>query len=81
MPDIRKYLNLKTIKKQSHRIIPINKIKNANIDMGMAMSNSEIKYLVDIYNKLRNPTDVELMMFSQINSEHCRHKIFNSNFL
>ena len=49
--------------------------------MGLAMNYSEIKYLENVYLKLkRNPTDVELMMFSQINSEHCRHKIFNSTF-
>ena len=49
--------------------------------MGLAMSNSEINYLIGIYKVLkRNPSDVELMMFSQINSEHCRHKIFNSKF-
>ena len=79
---IKKYLNSKKIyKKRSYRTIPINKIKTANSDMGLAMSNSEIDYLVGIYKTLkRNPTDVELMMFSQINSEHCRHKIFNSKF-
>ena len=45
--DIRKYLNREKMikKKKSHKIIPINKIKNANIDMGMAMSNPEIDYL------------------------------------
>ena len=49
--------------------------------MGLAMSQPEIYYLENIYKRLkRNPTDVELMMFSQINSEHCRHKIFNSDF-
>ena len=76
---IKKYLNSKkTHKKLSHKTIPINKIKTINIDMGLAMSDSEIDYLVGIYKVLkRNPTDVELMMFSQINSEHCRHKIFN----
>ncbi len=79
---IKKYLNSKkTYKKQSYKTIPINKIKTANIDMGLAMSDLEIDYLVGIYKVLkRNPTDVELMMFSQINSEHCRHKIFNSEF-
>ena len=72
LSDIKKYLNSKkTFKKQSHKTIPINKIKTANINMGLAMSNSEIDYLVGIYKVLkRNPTDVELMMFSQINSEH-----------
>lgn len=47
--------------------------------MGLALSEDEIDYLVDAYAKLeRNPTDVELMMFAQANSEHCRHKIFNA---
>ena len=47
---IKKYLNSKkTHKKQTHKTIPINKIKTANIDMGLAMSNSEIDYLVGIY--------------------------------
>ncbi len=52
----------------------------ANRDMGLALSDEEIDYLVDSFTGLgRNPTDVELMMFAQANSEHCRHKIFNAN--
>ena len=51
----------------------------ANTDLGLALSEDEIDYLLDIYQKAgRNPTDVELMMFAQANSEHCRHKIFNA---
>ena len=51
----------------------------ANAEMGLALSASEIDYLLDSYKDIgRNPTDVELMMFAQANSEHCRHKIFNS---
>jgi len=52
----------------------------ANRELGMALSDDEIDYLVDLFvNKTaRNPTDVELMMFAQANSEHCRHKIFNA---
>ena len=51
----------------------------ANTDLGLALSEDEIDYLLDIYQKEgRNPTDVELMMFAQANSEHCRHKIFNA---
>ena len=47
--------------------------------MGLALNLFEIKFLRDIYKKIkRNPTDIEIMMFSQINSEHCRHKMFNS---
>lgn len=53
----------------------------ANKDFGLALSDDEIDYLVDAFTGLkRNPTDVELMMFAQANSEHCRHKIFNANF-
>ena len=45
------------------------------------MSADEIDYLVDAFTTLgRNPSDVELMMFAQANSEHCRHKIFNADF-
>ena len=53
----------------------------ANQRFGLALSMDEIDYLVDAFRKLeRNPTDVELMMFAQANSEHCRHKIFNASF-
>ena len=49
--------------------------------MGPGLADDEIEYLVNAFNGLqRNPTDVELMMFAQANSEHCRHKIFNANF-
>ncbi len=54
----------------------------ANYELGLALSNDEIDYLVENFNKLqRNPTDVELMMFAQANSEHCRHKIFNADWV
>jgi phosphoribosylformylglycinamidine synthase len=53
----------------------------ANKDFGLALSDDEIDYLVDAFTELkRNPSDVELMMFAQANSEHCRHKIFNADF-
>jgi phosphoribosylformylglycinamidine synthase len=53
----------------------------ANTEFGLALSDDEIDYLVDAFKGLkRNPTDVELMMFAQANSEHCRHKIFNAQF-
>jgi phosphoribosylformylglycinamidine synthase len=53
----------------------------ANAEYGLALSGDEIEYLVDAFGKLkRNPSDVELMMFAQANSEHCRHKIFNARF-
>ena len=54
----------------------------ANREMGLALSEDEIEYLVENFKKLkRNPTDVELMMFAQANSEHCRHKIFNADWV
>ncbi len=54
----------------------------ANSEFGLALSDDEIDYLVENFNKLgRNPTDVELTMFAQANSEHCRHKIFNADFI
>ena len=54
----------------------------ANGEFGLALSDDEIDYLVDAFTGLaRNPTDVELMMFAQANSEHCRHKIFNADFV
>ena len=53
----------------------------ANRELGLALSDDEIDYLVENFGKLgRNPTDVELMMFAQANSEHCRHKIFNATW-
>ncbi|MEI8573319.1 phosphoribosylformylglycinamidine synthase [Methylomonas sp. LW13] len=53
----------------------------ANAELGMALSTDEIDYLTDSFIGLgRNPTDVELMMFAQANSEHCRHKIFNASW-
>src|SRR5580698_8786874 len=56
-------------------------LETANTELGLALADDEIDYLVDAFTKLgRNPTDVELMMFAQANSEHCRHKIFNADF-
>jgi phosphoribosylformylglycinamidine synthase len=53
----------------------------ANGEFGLALSDDEVDYLVDAFRRLgRNPSDVELMMFAQANSEHCRHKIFNATF-
>ena len=53
----------------------------ANQEFGMALAEDEIDYLLSSFQQLgRNPTDVELMMFAQANSEHCRHKIFNAQF-
>ena len=53
----------------------------ANTEFGLALADDEMDYLVNAFSQLqRNPTDVELMMFAQANSEHCRHKIFNAQF-
>ena len=57
-------------------------LEAADKNMGLALSSDEIDYLVENYRALnRNPSDVELMMFAQANSEHCRHKIFNADFI
>ena len=54
----------------------------ANSELGLALSEDEIDYLHESFTRLgRNPTDVELMMFAQANSEHCRHKIFNADWV
>jgi phosphoribosylformylglycinamidine synthase len=56
-------------------------LERANSEMGLALSADEVDYLFDYYEKIqRDPTDVELMMFAQANSEHCRHKIFNASW-
>jgi phosphoribosylformylglycinamidine synthase len=56
-------------------------LEEANVTFGLALSDDEIDYLVTAFTGLkRNPTDVELTMFAQANSEHCRHKIFNAEF-
>jgi phosphoribosylformylglycinamidine synthase len=54
----------------------------ANIQLGLALAPDEIEYLFEAYAALnRNPTDAELMMFALVNSEHCRHKIFNADWV
>ena len=56
-------------------------LTSANGELGLALSADEIQYLHESFARLgRDPTDVELMMFAQANSEHCRHKIFNAEF-
>lgn len=59
-----------------------NNLLNADKAMGLALDEGERNYLVDAFTKRigRNPTDVELFMFAQVNSEHCRHKIFNAEW-
>ena len=56
-------------------------LEKANVALGLALADDEIDYLLKSFNDLgRDPTDVELMMFAQANSEHCRHKIFNASW-
>jgi phosphoribosylformylglycinamidine synthase len=56
-------------------------LAGANRSMGLALSEDEMRYLFDAYTQAgRNPTDTELVMFGQVNSEHCRHKIFNASW-
>ncbi|HEY6507025.1 MAG TPA: phosphoribosylformylglycinamidine synthase, partial [Vicinamibacterales bacterium] len=56
-------------------------LERANVERGFALAPDEIDYLCEAFTGLgRNPTDVELMMFAQANSEHCRHKIFNATW-
>jgi phosphoribosylformylglycinamidine synthase len=57
-------------------------LESANRDLGLALSTDEIEYLLMSFRRLgREPSDVELMMFAQANSEHCRHKIFNAEWI
>ncbi|WP_404851483.1 phosphoribosylformylglycinamidine synthase [Colwellia sp. RSH04] len=54
---------------------------NANVELGLALADDEVNYLFENFTKLgRNPHDIELYMFAQANSEHCRHKIFNADW-
>ena len=60
----------------------IKALQQANLALGLALNDDEISYLFNEYEKAgRNPTDAELVMFGQINSEHCRHKIFNADWV
>lgn len=57
-------------------------LTQTNKDWGLALSDDELEYLADSYQRLgRDPTDVELVMFANVNSEHCRHKIFNASWV
>ncbi len=59
----------------------LENLQAASDQYGLALTDSELAYVLDWYeNQQRNPTDAELMMFSQVNSEHCRHKIFNASW-
>jgi phosphoribosylformylglycinamidine synthase len=61
--------------------IPLAQLEAANVRLGLALADDEIEYLRARFGELgRDPADVELMMFAQANSEHCRHKIFNASW-
>ncbi len=72
---------------QSYRSVDVlhggrDALLQANIEWGLALSDDEIDYLLESFVALgRNPNDIELMMFAQANSEHCRHKIFNADWI
>ena len=72
---------LQTIELHAEDSTPQEALEAANKRLGLALDASEIAYLIDAYASLgRSPTDVELFMFSQVNSEHCRHKQFNASW-
>ena len=61
--------------------VPLDRLEDANVRLGLALADDEIDYLRARFGELgRDPSDVELMMFAQANSEHCRHKIFNASW-
>ena len=61
---------------------PMEILQKANIELGLALDSGEMEYLINAFIDImgRDPTDVELFMFAQVNSEHCRHKIFNADW-
>ncbi|MBF0293654.1 MAG: phosphoribosylformylglycinamidine synthase [Magnetococcales bacterium] len=62
--------------------VPLAELMRVNVGLGLALSADEIDYLTDHFRRMgRDPTEVELMMFAQANSEHCRHKIFNASWV
>ncbi len=64
------------------RTISVDKLREENLRLGLALTGDEIEYLEAAYSRLgRDPTDAELTMFAQANSEHCRHKIFNADWV
>lgn len=74
--------NIFNVTKKPEEIIYIDDIEKYNAQEGLALSNEEIEYLKSLSKKLNRPlTDSEVFGFSQVNSEHCRHKIFNGTFI
>ncbi|KAJ5461954.1 phosphoribosylformylglycinamidine synthase [Penicillium daleae] len=78
-------LPLKTVSLQGGDKSPKEVLQEANKELGLALDESEIDYLAEAYGPngaiARDPTDVELFMFAQVNSEHCRHKQFNASWV
>ena len=73
--------NIFSIEIQPEKSIEITNIEEYNKTEGLALSDEEVKYLEDLSRKInRKLTDSEVFGFSQVNSEHCRHKIFNGTF-
>ncbi len=63
-------------------LVPADSLKEANARLGLALSDEEVEYLQRAFGAMgRDPTDAELTMFAQANSEHCRHKIFNADWI
>lgn len=83
LPDIDSAKVLfETAKPRELKTVGRTKLAVANQELGLALADDEIAYLEQAYGELgRDPTDVELMMFAQVNSEHCRHKIFNADWV
>ena len=88
VPDLSKMFGehdkepAKTVRILGEGVRSIDALKKANLDLGLALDAAEIDYLIDAYEHRlrRNPTDIELFMFAQVNSEHCRHKQFNADW-
>jgi len=67
---------------RSLQLVSVKDLKQANRELGLALSEDEIEYLEEAYRAMgRDPSDAELTMFAQANSEHCRHKIFNGEWI
>jgi len=86
-PDLKKMFAegkpfpLEVINLSAEGSSPIDVLKAYNVKRGLALDQLEMEYLVQAYSKLgRQPYDIELFMFAQVNSEHCRHKQFNANW-
>ncbi|MDY6419394.1 MAG: phosphoribosylformylglycinamidine synthase, partial [Succinivibrio dextrinosolvens] len=59
----------------------MNALRVANVELGLALSEPEMEYLLESFKGIgRDPTDIELYMFAQMNSEHCRHKVFSAEW-